>query len=140
MAPQGKFTVLVDDVQPKDTSKKKFRIPQSNDAKEIKVDVDIAIVDDGDYLVERLSLPDTAIKFNGQDIRWFTNFAIKTRSDKQPIKNKSYTVTIKGLADKLAEKNSQLVVYYGSGDPVAVTSSGDSFTLTNGDPAPGMVP
>jgi hypothetical protein len=143
MAPQGKFTPIAGKVQKDKANRKKFKILKSDHPQEIEVDVDIEVVADGDYQVERLTLPDASIKFydgkspDGISIRWFTNFSIKENGNN--IK-KPYRVTIPGLAAKLAERNSQLVVYYGSGSPVAITSNGDSFDLTDGDPSPGSAP
>src|SRR5262245_42716246 len=117
MAPQGKFTPISGKVQKDNSNRKKFKVLKSNQPASQEVDVDIEILTDGDYQVERLSLPDASVTFNGQAVRWFTNFSIKENGNN--IK-KAYRVTITGLTAKLAEKNSQLVVYYGSGSPVAI--------------------
>jgi hypothetical protein len=78
---------------------------------------------------------------NNAPIRWFNNFSIKKGGN--PIKKK-YKVKIPGLASKLAEKNSRLVIYsetqgsnpyYYNG-----TISDDTFELEDGDPANGMSP
>lgn len=135
MAPQGKFTPITGKVQKDNNNRKKFKVLKSDQALAHEVDVDIEVEADGDYQVERLTLPDASVKFNGQAVRWFTNFSIKENGNHI---NKSYKVTIKDLSAKLG--SSQLVVYYGSGDPVEISHDGDTFTLTNGDPAPGSVP
>lgn len=133
MATKGK--PITGKVQPDPNNNRKFKVLKSDQPGPKEVDVDIEIGKSGNYDVERLPLPDASIKFKGKDIRWFSNFAIKQGGN--PI-DTDYTVTIKNLSSLLGD--SQLVVYYGSGEPVAITASGDSFTLKNGDPAPGMAP
>jgi hypothetical protein len=109
-----------------------------------EVNVEIELLDDDNYEVEKLEmggLPQTMPAPNNAPIRWFNNFSIKKGGN--PIKKK-YKVKIPGLASKLAEKNSRLVIYsetqgsnpyYYNG-----TISGDTFELEDGDPANGMSP
>lgn len=125
-------------VLPDQANKRKFKVLKSNQPQAQEVDVDIEIESEGTYQVERLSLPDASVKFNGQSVRWLTNFSIKEGAKNI---NKPYKVTIPGLATNLG--NSALVIYYGSGNPVEYLKkdiNGNTITLTNGDPSPGMSP
>src|SRR5512146_1917663 len=96
-------------------SSKKFKIKKD---KTSEVDVDIEIVDDGDYQVEKLSidgLPTTM--YDGHAIHWFNNFAIKKNG--QYI-NQKYKVTIPGISNI---GNSKLVIFDGNGDPYYYTGA-----------------
>ncbi|NWG06115.1 MAG: hypothetical protein HXY35_05425 [Chloroflexi bacterium] len=114
---------------------RKFKIEKGKDS---EVDIDIDILEDGEYEVEKLSLvglPDTM--YDGNRITWFNNFAIKKNG--QYI-NQKFKVTISGLLNILGK--SRLVIFDGNGDPYYYTGSiiNDTFELTDGDPATGKAP
>ena len=115
-------------------SNKNFKIRKY---KESEVDVDIEIVDDGDYQVDKLSIDGLPTNMHdGTPIRWFNNFAIKKNG--QYI-NQRYKVTIPGISNLGA---SRLVIFDGNGDPYYYTGAivNDTFELTDGDPAVGTSP
>jgi len=113
-------------------SKKKFKVKAH---KGTEVDIDIEIEDDGDYVVEKLSVDDLVenVKtINGNAITWLNNFAIKKGSN---YINQRYKVTIPGLGNKkvvIIDNNSHGNPYYYTG-PVA----NDTIELSDGDPAIG---
>lgn len=114
---------------------RKFKIEKGKDS---EVEIDIDILEDGEYEVEKLSLvglPDTM--YDGNRITWFNNFAIKKNG--QYI-NQKFKVTISGLLNILGK--SRLVIFDGNGDPYYYTGSiiNDTFELTDGDPATGKAP
>ena len=118
----------------KDNSRK-FKIKKD---KASEVDVDVEIEEDGDYVVDKLSVDGLPTNMNdGTSIRWFNNFAIKKNG--QYI-NQPYKITIQGLASLLG--NSKLVIFDGNGDPYYYTGAitNDSFELTDGDPSVGGGP
>jgi hypothetical protein len=107
---------------------RKFRIDKDGKP---EVDVTVEIMEDGQYVVEKLSiegLPDAM--HDGKPIHWLNNFAIKVKG--QYI-NQRYLVTVPGIG------KSQLVIYDGNGDPYYYTGKveNDTFELTDGDPAIG---
>lgn len=109
-------------------SNKKFKIDtHKNSETEVTIEID----EDGDYIVEKLSIDDlpTTMK-DGKAIHWFNNFGIKKAG--QYI-NQRYRVTIPGIG------NAQVVIYDGNGDPYYYTGkiTDDTFELTDGDPAIG---
>lgn len=115
-------------------SSKNFRIRKD---KESEVDVDIEIVDDGDYQVDKLSIDGLPTNmYDGTSIRWFNNFAIKKNG--QYI-NQRYKITIPGISNLGASK---LVIFDGNGDPYYYTGAivNDTFEMTDGDPALGTAP
>lgn len=107
---------------------KKYKIDKDKNS---EVDVTIEIEEDGDYIVEKLSLDGlpTTMK-DGNAIHWFNNFGIKKAG--QYI-NQRYKVTIPGIG------KAQIVIYDGNGDPYYYTGkvTDDTFELTDGDPAIG---
>jgi hypothetical protein len=109
-------------------SNKKFKIDKHKNS---ETEVTIEIDEDGDYIVEKLSIDDlpTTMK-DGKAIHWFNNFGIKKAG--QYI-NQRYRVTIPGIG------NAQVVIYDGNGDPYYYTGkiTDDTFELTDGDPAIG---
>lgn len=109
-----------------------------------EVEIDIDLLEDGDYEVEKLeteSLPTNMPAPDNKSIRWFNNFSIK---EKGKYIKKRYKVTIPGLEQKLKEKDSKLVIYSDTHTPKLYyydgTIEGDTFELTDGDPANGMSP
>jgi len=131
MANQNK-TVVAGFVQK--NSNKKFRIKKQ---KGTEVDIDIEIVDDGDYEVEKLSTDDLPTTMNdGNPITWFNNFGIKKNG--QYI-NQKFKVTIPGISSM---GKSKLVIFDGNGDPYYYTGQiiNDTFEMTDGDPATGKAP
>ena len=134
MADQNKV-IVPGRVQKDSNSNRKFKIKKD---KTSEYDVDIEIVEDGDYAVDKLSVDGLPTTMNdGTGIRWLNNFAIKKNG--QYI-NQKYKVTIVGLATLLGK--SKLVIFDGNGDPYYYTGAitNDTFDLTDGDPAVGMGP
>lgn len=116
------------------SSNRNFKIRKD---KASEVDVDVEIEEDGDYTVEKLSVDGLPEKmYDGTIIRWLTNFAIKKNG--QYI-NQRFKVTIPGLSNR---GTSRLVIFDGNGNPYYYTGDivGDTFELTDGDPAGGMAP
>jgi len=115
-------------------SNKKFKVKKDKNS---EVDIDIEIEQDGNYEVEKLSVDGLpAAMGDGTSIRWLNNFAIKKNG--QYI-NQKYKVTIPGLSNR---GSSRLVILSGEKDPYYYTGviTGDTFELTDGDPAGGMAP
>lgn len=107
---------------------KKYKIKKDKNS---ETDLTVEIVDDGDYIVEKLSVDDLPAAMNdGKAIHWFNNFAIKKAG--QYI-NQRFFVTVPGLG------NSKVVIFDGNGDPYYYTGkvTKDTFELTDGDPAVG---
>ena len=132
MADQNKI-VIPGKVQK--SNNKKFKILKD---KQSEYDVDIDIDEEGDYLVDKLSVDGLPTHMNdGTSIRWYNNFAIKKNN--QYI-NQKYKVTIQGLASILG--NSKLVIFDGNGNPYYYTGDivNDTFDLTDGDPGIGGAP
>jgi hypothetical protein len=128
------YKVVVPGKVQKDNSRK-FKIKKD---KASEVDVDIEIVEDGDYQVDKFSvdgLP-THMK-DGTAIRWFNNFGIQKNG--QYI-NQKYKITIPGLVNLLGE--SKLVIFDGNGNPYYYTGDivNDTFEMTDGDPGAGGAP
>jgi hypothetical protein len=116
------------------TSNRKFKIRKD---KINEVDVDIEIVEDGEYAVDKLSVDGLpATMHDGTAIRWFNNFAVKKNG--QYI-NQPFKVTVTGISNM---GNSRLVIFDGNGNPYYYTGEivNDTFELTDGDPAIGGAP
>jgi hypothetical protein len=131
MADQKK-TVIADKVQ--NNSSTKFKVKAHKNS---EVDVDIEIMDAGDYQVDKLSVDDLpATMNNGAPIKWFNNFAIKHQKSGQYI-NQKYKITIAGLTALLG--NLRLVIFDGNGNPYYYTGAivNDTFEMTDGDPGIG---
>lgn len=111
-------------------SNKKFKVKAH---KNTEADADIEIVDDGDFVVEKLDVEGLPATMNdGSAIKWLNNFAIKKGSD---YINQRYKVTIPGLGKGrvvLIDNNSNGYPYYFTG-PV----TNDTIELSDGDPAIG---
>lgn len=121
-------------VQKDKSNKKKFKVEKGSGS---EVDVEIEVLEDGDYEVEKLSTDGLPAQMkDGNPIRWFNNFAIKKNG--KYIRQK-YKVTIPGVSNL---GKSRLVIYEGSGDPYYYTGriENDTFELSNGDPATGRAP
>ena len=115
-------------------SNKKFKVKRDKGS---EVDIDIDLLEDGDYHVDKLetdglptSMPD------GNAILWYNNFSIQKNG--QYI-NQRYKVTIAGLSGRT---KSRLVILNGSGDLYYYegTIENDTFELTDGDPGVGGSP
>jgi hypothetical protein len=134
--PQNK-TVITGKVQ-KD-SNTKFKIKKDKDT---ELDVDVEIQDDGDYVVDKLSIDDLPATMNdGTAIRWFNNFAIKKNGN---YINQSFKVTIAGLSSVRSAKK-KVVIFDGNtnnGKPFVFEGdiTNDTLELTDGDPAVGSSP
>lgn len=115
-------------------SNRRFKIIKEKDS---EVDVDIEILEDGEYVVEKLSVDGLPSQmYDGNPIRWFNNFAIQKNG--QYI-NQRYRVTIPGISNL---GKSRLVIFDGNGDPYYYTGAivDDTFEMTDGDPATGSAP
>ncbi|HRQ24860.1 MAG TPA: hypothetical protein PLF42_15645 [Anaerolineales bacterium] len=107
---------------------RKFKIDKGGTS---EVDVTVEIIEDGQYVVEKLSIEGLPSEMHdGKPIHWFNNFAIKAKGR---YINQRYRVTVPGIG------KSQLVIYDGNGDPYYYTGKieNDTFELTDGDPAIG---
>lgn len=97
-------------------------------------DVTIDIVDDGDYLVEKLSIDGLPTNMtDGNPITWINNFSVKNNG--QYI-NQRYFVSIPDIG------SSRLIIFDGNGNPYYYTGEikNNKFELTDGDPAIGHWP
>lgn len=97
-------------------------------------DLTIEIVEDGDYIVEKLSVDGLPTNMNdGNPITWFNNFSIKKNG--QYI-NQRFFVTTPALGA------SKLIIFDGNGNPYYYTGEiiNNKFELTDGDPAIGKWP
>jgi hypothetical protein len=139
MADQKKYTVNKSPIETINSEKgngKKFKIKKDK-SKDSDGDIEINVSADG-YVVESLSLVGLPDKMaDGTSIQWFHSFAVKKNG--QYLKDESYSVTIKGLSNR---GKSQLVVLDSSGilEYFKGTISGDTISLTDGDPAIGRAP
>jgi hypothetical protein len=100
------------------------------------------LLEDGDYEVDKLETESLPTHMDDKTpIRWFNNFSIKENGTH--IK-KPYIVRIHRLKEKLKEKDSKLVIYSDTHDPKLYyydgTIEGETFELTDGDPAAGQAP
>lgn len=117
---------------------KKFKIEKGNQPNE--VDIEIDILGTGNYDVEKLKVDSVEKEYpqmpDGTKIRWLNNFSIKQNGK---YINQTYKVTIPGLSNR---GSSVLVIYSESRGLYAYdgTIDGDTFELTDGDPATGMSP
>jgi len=112
--------------------KKKFKVKAH---KSTELDADIEIVDDGDFIVDKLSVDELPAKMNDgkTDIHWLNNFAIKKGKD---YINQTYRVTIPGLGNRpvvIVDNNSNGNPYYFTGPVVD-----DTIELSDGDPGIGQ--
>lgn len=113
---------------------RRFKIRKDKDS---EVDVDIEILEEGEYQVDKLSVDGLPTHmYDGNPIQWFNNFAIQKNG--QYI-NQRYRVTIPGISNL---GKSRLVIFDGNGDPYYYTGAivDDTFELTDGDPATGSAP
>ena len=110
---------------------KKYRIEKEKGSES---DVTIDIVDDGDYLVEKLSIDGLPTNMtDGNPITWINNFSVKKNG--QYI-NQRYFVSIPDIG------SSRLIIFDGNGNPYYYTGEikNNKFELTDGDPAIGHWP
>ena len=109
---------------------KKFKIKTQKSSEK---DVDIDIVEDGTYDVEKLSIDDLPTSMpDGKAITWYNNFAIKKGGN---YINQPYKVKIEGLGSKsivILDNNSDGKPYYFTGTVVD-----DTIELSDGDPGIG---
>ena len=116
------------------SNSRKFKIRKD---KANEVDVDIEIIEEGEYEVEKLSVDGLPTAMHdGVAIRWFNNFAVKKNG--QYI-NQRYMVTIPGISNM---GKSRIVIFDGNGNPYYYTGEivDDTFEMTDGDPAIGGAP
>ena len=107
-----------------------------------EVEIELDLLTSSSYEVDKLETETLPTQMpDKKPIRWFNNYSIQ--ENKKYIKKK-YNVIIPGLQSKLKEKNSRLVIYSDTHDPKLYyyegTINGDTFELTDGDPANGMSP
>ena len=137
--PQNK-TVISGKTQKDNNSKKKFKVFKHRDT---EVDIDIEIEEDGEYVVDKLSVDDLPTTMNdGTAIRWFNNFAINKKNGNYI--NQSFKVTIAGLSS-VRSANKKVVILDGNtnnGKPYVFEGdiANDTLELTDGDPAIGSSP
>ncbi len=111
--------------------KKKYIIKKDHSREK---DISIDIEEDGDYVVEKLSLEGLPEKMSdGNPITWINNFAIKKNGN---YINQKFFVTIPNIG------SSRLIIYDGNGNPYYYTGEikNNVFELTDGDPAVGHYP
>ncbi len=97
-------------------------------------DITVEVAEDGDYVVEKLSLEGLPEKMNdGNPITWINNFSIKKNGN---YINQRFFVTIPDIG------SSKLIIYDGNGNPYYYTGEikNNVFELTDGDPAVGHYP
>ncbi len=112
-------------------NKKKYIIKKDHSREK---DITVDIEEDGDYVIEKLSLEGLPEKMNdGNPITWINNFAIKKNGN---YINQKFFVTIPDIG------SSRLIVYDGNGNPYYYTGEikNNVFELTDGDPAIGHYP
>ena len=122
--------VIKDKVVKDSNSKKKFKIKAH---KRKEVDIEIEVVEDGNYEVEKLSVDGLPETIDGHPITWLNNFAIKKKAG--DYINQRYKIKIPGLGNKrvvILDNNSHGNPYFYTG-PV----ENDTFELSDGDPAVG---
>jgi hypothetical protein len=130
--------VVPDKVRRDRNNNKKFKIEKGNQPNEVDIEVDI--LGTGNYDVEKLKVDDLEKEYpqmpNGKAIRWLNNFSIRQNGK---YINQTYIVTIPGLSNR---GSSILVIYSEARGLYAYdgTIDGDTFELTDGDPATGMSP
>lgn len=109
-------------------NKKKYIIKKDHSREK---DITVDIEEDGDYVIEKLSLEGLPEKMNdGNPITWINNFAIKKNGN---YINQKFFVTIPDIG------SSRLIIYDGNGNPYYYTGEikNNVFELTDGDPAIG---
>ncbi len=112
-------------------NKKKYIIKKDHSREK---DITVDIEEDGDYVIEKLSLEGLPEKMNdGNPITWINNFAIKKNGN---YINQKFFVTIPDIG------SSRLIIYDGNGNPYYYTGEikNNVFELTDGDPAIGHYP
>ena len=111
-------------------SKKKHRIKAH---KPHEVDVDIEILEEDDYELEKLSVDELPTTMHdGKKITWLNNFGIKKKG---AYINQAYRITIAGLSGKqvvFLDNNSNGKPYYFTG-----SVENDTIELSDGDPGIG---
>jgi hypothetical protein len=124
-----KKTIVKDKV--KGLGNRRFQIEKE---KSTETDITVFIEADGDYVVEKLDVDDLPKEYDGKEVVWYNNFAIKKNGSY--IKQK-YTVTIKGLGSLgggarvvICDREGKLSYYNGK-------IIDDTITLTDGDPGIG---
>jgi hypothetical protein len=137
MAKQDQVTGRV-----RDRGNGRFQIERGDQPNE--ADIDLELPADGTYEVAKLranvggpnGLPR---EIEGNTIRWFNNFSIKQNGN---YIKKKYKVRIPDLGAMLGK--GKLVIYSDTHDPKLYyydgTIDGDTFELTDGDPATGGSP
>jgi hypothetical protein len=97
-----------------------------------EVDIEIEVMEDGNYTVEKLSVEELPKEIEEYPIRWLNNFAI--RKGKKYI-NQPYKVKIPGLSKErvvIIDSKSEGKPYFFKGK-----TENDTIELFDGDPAIG---
>ena len=97
-------------------------------------DILVEVEEDGDYVVEKLSLEGLPEKMiDGNPITWINSFSIKKAGN---YINQRFFVTIPDIG------SSRLIIFDGNGNPYYYTGDikNNQFELTDGDPAIGHWP
>ena len=130
--------VAPDKVRKDKNNNKKFKIEKGNQPNE--VDIEIDILGTGNYDVDKLKVDDVEKEYpqmpDGKPIRWLNNFSIKQNGR---YIQQTYKVTIPGLS----KRGDSILVIYSEADglyPYQGKIDGDTFELSDGDPATGMSP
>lgn len=130
--------VVPDKVRRDKNNNKKFKIEKGNQPNE--VDIEIDILGTGNYDVDKLKVDDVEKEYpqmpDGKPIRWLNNFSIKQNGR---YIQQTYKVTIPGLS----KRGDSILVIYSEADglyPYQGKIDGDTFELSDGDPATGMSP
>lgn len=115
----------------------KFKIEKGNQPNEVDTEIDMRGA--GSYEVEKLEVNGLPNQIDGTKIRWLTNFSIRHKGG--GYVKQTYRVTIPGLSQR---GTSRLVIYSDTHDPKLYyyegTIDGDTFELSDGDPAGGAAP
>jgi hypothetical protein len=130
--------VVPDKVRRDKNNNKKFKIEKGNQPNE--VDIEIDILGTGNYDVDKLKVDDVEKEYpqmpDGKPIRWLNNFSIKQNGR---YIQQTYKVTVPGLS----KRGDSILVIYSEADglyPYDGKIEGDTFELSDGDPATGMSP
>jgi hypothetical protein len=118
-------------VEKEKSNPKKYKIKKE---KGTESDIEVEVLGDGDYDVEKLSVDGLPGKMpDGSVIRWFNNFSIKKNG--QVIKEKYFVAIPDGKESRLIIIDSKGEPYYYAGE-----IKNNIIELTDGDPGTGWTP